>query len=118
MGDGGNEIGMGKVRRDTIRRNIPNGEVIACRVPIDHLIVAGVSNWGAYAWATGMALLRGQRLPASLFDVERECELLRTMVEKGPLVDGSTARPTVSVDGLPFDDYIKPLQRLGKLLGA
>src|SRR6185437_11743178 len=74
IGDGGNEIGMGKIAADVIRRNIPNGGQIACGVPVDHLIVAGVSNWGAYALAAGVAILRGQRLPASLFDIEQERE--------------------------------------------
>jgi hypothetical protein len=116
IGDGGNEIGMGKIAAETIARNIPNGEHIACRVPTDYLIVAGVSNWGAYALAAGVALLRRQRLPAALFDVKRECELLRLMVEQGPMVDGVTGRQTVSVDGLPFDDYIDPLRRIGAML--
>lgn len=116
IGDGGNEIGMGKIAATTIARNIPHGERIACRTPTDHLIVAGVSNWGAYALAAGVAVLRRQRLPASLFDVERERELLRLMVEQGPLVDGVTARPTVTVDGLTFDDYAEPLRRIGELL--
>jgi hypothetical protein len=116
IGDGGNEIGMGKIPPDVIGRNIPHGERIACRVPTDHLIVAGVSNWGAYALAAGVAVLRRQRLPASLFDVERERELLRLMVERGPLVDGVTARQTVTVDGLSFDDYAEPLRRIGELL--
>ena len=116
IGDGGNEIGMGKIAADTIARNISNGERIACRTPTDHLIVAGVSNWGAYALAAGVAVLRGQRLPAALFDVERERELLRLMVEQGPLVDGVTARPSVTVDGLTFDDYAEPLRQIGELL--
>jgi hypothetical protein len=116
IGDGGNEIGMGKIPADVIARNIPNGESIACRVPTDHLIVAGVSNWGAYALAAGVAVLRRQPLPAVLFDVERERDLLRIMVEQGPLVDGVTAKPTVSVDGLAFDDYAEPLRRIGELL--
>ncbi len=116
IGDGGNEIGMGKIPPSVIARNIPHGQQIACRVPTDHLIVAGVSNWGAYALGAGVALLRGRRLPASLFDVERERELLRIMVEQGPLVDGVTAQPTVTVDGLAFDDYAEPLRRIGELL--
>jgi hypothetical protein len=116
IGDGGNEIGMGKISPEVIARNIANGERIACRVPTDHLIVAGVSNWGAYALAAGVAVLRRQRLPASLFDVERERELLRIMVEQGPLVDGVTAQPAVTVDGLAFDDYAEPLQQIGELL--
>lgn len=116
IGDGGNEIGMGKIPAEVIARNIPNGERIACRVPADHLIVAGVSNWGAYALAAGVAVLRRQRLPASLFDVERERKLLRLMVEQGPLVDGVTAKQTATVDGLAFDDYAEPLRRIGELL--
>ena len=116
IGDGGNEIGMGKIPVEMIARNIPHGERIACRVPTHHLIVAGVSNWGAYALAAGVAVLRGQRLPASLFDVERERNLLRIMVEEGPLVDGVTGRQTVTVDGLAFEDYAEPLQRIGEIL--
>ena len=118
IGDGGNEIGMGKIPLEVIEQNIPNGAEIACRVSADHLIVAGVSNWGAYALAAGVAVLRGQRLPHSLFDVETERGLLRIMVEKGPLVDGVTAQPALSVDGLPFDEYARPLRQLGELLGA
>lgn len=116
IGDGGNEIGMGKIPPEVIARNISNGEQIACRVPTDHLIVAGISNWGAYALAAGIAVLRRQHLPASLFDVERERELLRIMVEQGPLVDGVTGRQTVTVDGLSFDDFAEPLRRIGELL--
>ena len=61
----------------------PRGGLIACRVPTDHLIVCGVSNWGAYALAAGVALLRGAKLDPSLFDPEKERELLRIMVERG-----------------------------------
>ncbi len=115
IGDGGNEIGMGKIGWDTIRRNIPNGGLIACSVRTDYLIVAGVSNWGAYALAAGVALLRGRPLPPELFDVERERDILRVMVEQGPLVDGVTSKPTVTVDGLSFEEYAGPLRELGKV---
>ncbi len=117
IGDGGNEIGMGKIAHDVIARNVPNGDLIACRVPTDYLIVSGVSNWGAYALAAGVALLRGAKLAPDLFDVERERELLRIMVEKGPLVDGVTGKPAVSVDGLAFDEYVRPLRQIKELLG-
>jgi hypothetical protein len=109
---------MGKIAWDVIRRNIPNGARIACRVPADHLVVAGVSNWGAYALSAGLALVLGRRLPRELFDPRRERELLRVMVEQGPLVDGVTARPALSVDGLPFEEYAKPLGRLRQLTGG
>jgi hypothetical protein len=116
IGDGGNEIGMGKVPWDVIRRNIPNGGLIACRVPTDHLIVCGVSNWGAYALAAGVRLLRGVPHDRALFSVERERELLQVMVEQGPLVDGKTGQQSATVDGLPFDRYAEVLRRLDEML--
>src|SRR5207245_11338639 len=94
---------------DTIRRNIPDGGLIACRVPADHLIVAGVSNWGAYALAAGVLLLRGEKGDADLFDPDRERRLLEVMVEQGPLVDGVTTRRTATVDGLTWEQYAGPL---------
>ena len=63
-----------------------------------------------------MRHLLGASIDAALFDPEQERELLRVMVERGPLVDGVTGKPTVSVDGLSFEEYVKPLQRIGELL--
>jgi hypothetical protein len=118
IGDGGNEIGMGKIPHEMIVKNIPNGDLIHCRVPTDHLIVAGVSNWGAYALAAGVYVLRGVKPPADLFDPERERELLEVMVREGPLVDGVTGQQTATVDGLTWDEYVKPLARIREILEA
>jgi hypothetical protein len=118
IGDGGNEIGMGKIHPTTIAKNIPNGERIHCRVPTDHLIVAGVSNWGAYALAAGVYVLRGVKPPADLFDPDREREILEVMVREGPLVDGVTGKQTATVDGLTWDEYAKPLVRIRDILGS
>jgi hypothetical protein len=112
IGDGGNEIGMGKIAWDIIRRNIPRGELIACRVPTDYLIVAGVSNWGAYALAAGFALLHDGHLPAGFFHEQSERQLLSVMVAQGPLVDGVTVQPTATVDGLSWERYVKPLEAI------
>ena len=117
IGDGGNEIGMGKIPWDVIRRNIPGGARVACRVATEHLLVTGVSNWGGYALAAGLWHLKGQRPPADLFDVERERALLQIMVDRGSLIDGVTGHPTATVDGLPFDRYAEPLRQMGRLLG-
>ncbi len=116
IGDGGNEIGMGKIPHDTIVKNIPNGDLIHCRVPTDHLIVAGVSNWGAYALAAGVYVLRGVKPPADLFDPDRERAILEVMVREGPLVDGVTGKQTATVDGLTWDEYAKPLIRIREIL--
>ena len=50
IGDGGNEIGMGKVF-ERVAANVQYGSEIACTVASDYLISAGVSNWGGYALA-------------------------------------------------------------------
>ena len=112
IGDGGNEIGMGKIPWDVIHRNIPGGGLVACRVPTKHLLVCGISNWGAYALAAGVWRLHGQALHPLLADPENEHKILRVMVEHGLLVDGVTGLLASSVDGLPFDDYIKILPAL------
>ena len=57
---------MGKIPWDVIRRNIPRGGLVACRVPADHLIVCGISNWGAYGLAAGV---RSIDVKAASFDV-------------------------------------------------
>src|SRR5262249_38549013 len=103
IGDGGNEIGMGKVPWEVVRRNIPRGAIVACRVATDHLIVCGISNWGAYALATGVRLLRGAPFDPALFDPKSERRILQWMVEGGRLVDGVIGEPFVSGDGLTFD---------------
>jgi hypothetical protein len=115
IGDGGNEIGMGKIGWDVIRRNISGGGKVACRVPTEHLIVAGVSNWGAYGVAAGVWQLVGRHCPPDLFDPRREQELLQIMVKHGPLVDGVTGLPTPTVDGLTWEQYAEPLKRLAKV---
>jgi hypothetical protein len=38
VGDGGNEIGMGKLPAGLIARTVPNGEKIACITSCDHLV--------------------------------------------------------------------------------
>ncbi len=116
IGDGGNEIGMGKIPRAVIANNIPNGQLVACRIATQHLIVCGISNWGAYALAAGVAHVRGQALDASLFDPKREQQILDVMVQAGPLVDGVTGQPTATVDGLTWQQYVEVLVKIGARL--
>ena len=116
IGDGGNEIGMGRVPHETVVKNIPNGDLIHCRVPTDHLIVAGVSNWGAYALAAGVHVLRRVSPSGVGFDPDEERRILEVMVREGPLVDGVTGKQTATVDGLTWDEYVKPLARIREIL--
>lgn len=55
IGDGGNEVGMGKIYDTIISSKISNAETIANVVPTDHLLVASVSDWGGYALAASLA---------------------------------------------------------------
>ncbi|MGE3808770.1 MAG: glutamate cyclase domain-containing protein, partial [Gemmataceae bacterium] len=112
IGDGGNEIGMGKLPWEVVRRNIPGGATVACRIATDRLIVCGVSNWGAYGLAAGVRHLRKAEFDPNLFDLDQEQELLRLMVDEGPLVDGFSGQSTVTVDGLSFEKYAEALKKI------
>jgi len=57
IGDGGNEVGMGKVYDKIIASKIMNGKDIACVVSANHLIISSVSNWGGYALAAAIGLV-------------------------------------------------------------
>jgi hypothetical protein len=115
IGDGGNEIGMGKMPYSIIAENITQGGLIACRVPTDYLIVAGVSNWGAYALAAGIGLARNANA-VELFHAELEKEVLEKMVRQGPLVDGVTGKKTPTVDGLSWEQYMEPFNEIRTIL--
>ncbi|KAM7404097.1 hypothetical protein PAMA_004498 [Pampus argenteus] len=123
IGDGGNELGMGKVK-EKVKSLMPNGNLIACVVPADYAITAGVSNWGGYAVACGLYLLHTcpshqrylkkglglenaspqeqlQDWTANLPSVDKEESILSTLVHFG-IRSGKTAHLAMEVDGLTF----------------
>ena len=55
VGDGGNEIGMGKIA-GVISRKL---SLEPCVIPADISVIASVSNWGAYGIATALGKLSG-----------------------------------------------------------
>ena len=102
VGDGGNEIGMGSIPRSLIAQQVDHGEMIACVTPARHLIVAGVSNWGAYALLGALAALREDwraRL-LSCLDEALDKAILQATVDHGPAVDGVSRLRTMTVDNL------------------
>ncbi len=103
VGDGGNEVGMGKAI-EAVKRHIPHGPIIACATVTDNLIVAGVSNWGGYALACAVLAARGERslLGEAAPDVARERATLALSLEAGA-IDGVLGKPEMSVDGMAFD---------------
>lgn len=97
IGDGGNEIGMGNLE-NVISEKL---NLIPCTVKTDFLVIATVSNWGAYALAAEISKISG----ISLFD-EYDflfiAKFIKKTVEIGS-VDGVTKEKSISVDGFPFE---------------
>ncbi|MBO8142720.1 MAG: DUF4392 domain-containing protein [Firmicutes bacterium] len=113
IGDGGNEIGMGKVRH-RVRNHAPQGSRIACVVPANFLISAGVSNWGAYALIGMLSELSGIDL---LPTPGEEAAVLRALVAAGA-VDGLSGLQTPTVDGQSPAVLAEMLGKLGRLAGG
>lgn len=102
VGDGGNEIGMGRLNADLIANTVARGSDIRCVVECDHLIVGGTSNWGAYALA---ALLTAEaRIAPDALEESLSRQILESMVATGA-VDGVSALNTLTIDGLPWEKY-------------
>ncbi|XP_076835343.1 D-glutamate cyclase, mitochondrial [Brachyhypopomus gauderio] len=135
IGDGGNELGMGKVKH-AVRAHMPQGSLIACDVAADFAITAGVSNWGGYAVACSLYVLNQCAVhrryvqkglgavptaqqhglwAASLPSVAKEEEMLHILVKYG-VRSGKTANLGLEVDGLTFHPtHSSMIQRLRDL---
>jgi hypothetical protein len=124
IGDGGNEIGMGRLPRDIIEADIPNGALVGATTSTDHLIVAGVANWGAYALLAAVARLRPD-LSARLlrhFNAEFEHTILEAAVTVGQAIDDSRVdRPgqlQMTIDRLPLEDHVRVIEAVAALVPA
>ncbi|WP_231845550.1 glutamate cyclase domain-containing protein [Pyrococcus abyssi] len=102
IGDGGNEIGMGNLEIKDERFSI---------IRADELIIAGVSNWGAYGLVAGLSIEAGENL---LKDYN-EKEVVENLVEVG-LIDGITKRREMSVDGIPLTLHEKIIELLNEII--
>ncbi|HEX9843137.1 MAG TPA: DUF4392 domain-containing protein [bacterium] len=107
IGDGGNEIGMGNVQA-LVHRDVPNGERIASIVRADHLIVAGVSNFGAYGLVAALSVLAGRDLLPSAEQAQGD---VLACVAAGACC-GHTFRNEPLVDGLPLEATGAMVERL------
>uniref|UniRef100_A0A7S1ZNL2 D-glutamate cyclase-like C-terminal domain-containing protein n=1 Tax=Ditylum brightwellii TaxID=49249 RepID=A0A7S1ZNL2_9STRA len=132
VGDGGNEMGMGKVL-ESVRTHIKNGSKIAAVTPADCLIAASVSNWGGYALGAAAAVVRyddqvrgcyhqKDSEKAAAVDlrgwVERcvpteqdEIELLDRCVQAG-CRDGVSGKMESTVDGMPLETSLNCLREI------
>lgn len=108
VGDGGNEIGMGNVRSRIVRQGALMAR-IASVVKVNHLVVAGVSNWGAYGIVAQLARLAVTPL---VHTPTLERRMIDACVAAGGH-DGLTRRREATVDGLPLDTHAAIVELLG-----
>lgn len=107
VGDGGNEVGMGKARASIVA-SLHNGVKICSAFSADFLIIAGVSNWGGHALAAALSIMSGVML---LHDSKLEAGMLKSIIEAGA-VDGCTGEKALTVDGLSLEENLKILEQL------
>lgn len=110
VGDGGNEIGMGRIK-EYVYAHVPRGETICAQLCTDHLILAGVSNWGGHALGAALSVMNNRML---MYDALTEADILRRMVLAGA-VDGCTFERNMTVDGLSFEENIGVFRALRDL---
>lgn len=111
IGDGGNEIGMGRIC-DYVRAHVSEGNKICALTSTDYLVLAGVSNWGGHGIAALLSLMNNQPL---MYPLETEAELLTKMAGMG-CVDGLTKKAEATVDGLSLDAYLSIIEAVRQVV--
>jgi D-glutamate cyclase-like, C-terminal len=107
IGDGGNEIGMGNIATAIAGLNI-NASTTGC----GELLVADVSNWGAYGLIAILASWAGRDLLAEISPLD----ILNCLSANGS-VDGVTRQNTLTEDGLEATVGLQVIQELRILSG-
>ena len=107
VGDGGNEIGMGNVGNALKDLNI-----VPCTTTCDELIVADVSNWGAYGIISFLSIWNERDLLKEI----NPLEILKYISELGS-VDGVTRINQLTEDGLAVTEGESVLLELRQACG-
>lgn len=106
VGDGGNEIGMGLLY-DAIPQisTLPQDPA---STSASHLVIASVSNWGAYGLVGYLSILTGKSLLPS---IEEEVDMVKKWVDMGG-VDGVSGEQIYMVDGFTLEQNSDILARI------
>jgi hypothetical protein len=107
VGDGGNEIGMGN-----IANALAGLDIIPSVTGCDELLVADVSNWGAYGILALLALWAGEDLLGSVDPVT----YLNALSSHGS-VDGVTGENTLTEDGMSAEEGLRVIAQLRQIIG-
>jgi hypothetical protein len=116
IGDGGNEVGMGLIREE-IRDHLPFGKKCNCPcgsgiAPVtetDLLVVATVSNWGAYGISACLAILLKE--PAVFHSAKIERSVLEHASDAG-FIDGISGFVEPGADGLDAETHCHVVELL------
>lgn len=118
IGDGGNEIGMGKIR-ESVLKYVPYGKICKCEcksgiasiTSTKNLLVGGTSNWASYLLAALIAMLSGNS-----FDHNEKNEKLmfKAAIESGA-VDSFSNKAKEFVDGMPLRKSIEIVNKICSL---
>jgi hypothetical protein len=110
IGDGGNEVGMGLLEFEISETTgLPNSPAVTQTAK---LVIASVSNWGAWGLLTAMSRIERRDLLPS---IDTESERIERCVEAGA-VDGLSGEHVAKIDGFEMDDYFRPLVALRAML--
>jgi len=101
IGDGGNEVGMGKLK-EVISTRL---SLCPCKTATDHLIIATVSNWGALALGACLGYLPSDSEYMSAYEA---------CVSHG-YIDGITKEVVLSEDGFDLSVGKELLEEIKKL---
>ena len=107
IGDGGNEIGMGNIQ-DALK----DLDIMASATQVDELLIADVSNWGAYGIIAFLSLWNNKDLLGEI----KPIEILKYLSKLGS-VDGVTRENELTEDGLPVSEGDSILAELRRLIG-
>lgn len=102
VGDGGNEIGMGK-----IYQTVQQLDIEPAATGCDELVLADVSNWAAYGLAFYWSLWSGQDLFATLAPEP----VLQLLLQHG-CVDGVSRQPELTEDGFALSEGMALCQQI------
>eukprot|EP01067_Filipodium_phascolosomae_P003441 Filipodium_phascolosomae@DN2614_c0_g1_i7.p1 len=137
IGDGGNELGMGKAR-NAIAKSVHLGEEICSDTSCDYLITVSVSNWGGWAlsgalWALEQCQMafkgctdnHARHLSPGPAINSKQCFFLPTDQEEHGLAkslessgvrDGTNPNLSLSVDGFDMETNLSYLNSIRQIL--
>jgi hypothetical protein len=109
IGDGGNELGMGALSGYLAELGIEDPVATS----VDYLVVAAVSNWGAYGVVAYLSQLAGR----DLLPTDAEESLALDLLVLNGAVDGMTGKAEAIVDGFPLGTDLGVLGKLRGVIG-